>query len=99
MSIPNLETTLKQLRLSGLAATVNLRLQEAAANRLSHGQVSVLTIDSFSVGKLPVLTPAPRRQRPTRRLKADIRHPQPPAIRGSLAELVITDAGPKTGQS
>ena len=37
MSIPNLEITLKQLRLSGLAATVNLRLQEAAANRLSHG--------------------------------------------------------------
>src|SRR5438128_12677261 len=36
MSIPNLETTLKQLRLSGLAGTVSLRLQEAAANRLSH---------------------------------------------------------------
>ncbi len=36
MSIPNLETTLKQLRLSGLAGTLSLRLQEAAANRLSH---------------------------------------------------------------
>src|SRR5260370_33485052 len=36
MSIPNLETTLKQLRLSGLAGTVSLRLQEAAANGLSH---------------------------------------------------------------
>ena len=36
MSIPTLETTLKQLRLSGLAGTVSLRLQEAAANRLSH---------------------------------------------------------------
>jgi len=33
MSIPNLETTLKQLRLSGLAGTVSLRLQEAAARR------------------------------------------------------------------
>jgi DNA replication protein DnaC len=36
MSIPNIETTLKQLRLSGLAASLSLRLQEAAANRLSH---------------------------------------------------------------
>ena len=35
MSIPNLETTLKELRLSGLAGTLSLRLQEAAANRLS----------------------------------------------------------------
>ena len=36
MSIPSLESTLKQLRLSGLAGTLSLRLQEAAANRLSH---------------------------------------------------------------
>jgi DNA replication protein DnaC len=36
MSLPNLETTLKQLRLSGLARSLSLRLQEAAANRLSH---------------------------------------------------------------
>src|SRR5712692_8014866 len=36
MSIPNIETTLKQLRLSGLARSLSLRLQEAAANRLSH---------------------------------------------------------------
>jgi len=33
-----LETTLKQLRLSGLAQTLNVRLQEAAANRLSHAE-------------------------------------------------------------
>jgi len=33
-----LETTLKQLRLSGLLQTLNVRLQEAAANRLSHAE-------------------------------------------------------------
>lgn len=33
-----LETTLKQLRLSGLVQTLNVRLQEAAANRLSHAE-------------------------------------------------------------
>jgi len=33
-----LETTLKQLRLSGLAQTLNVRLQEAAANRLGHAE-------------------------------------------------------------
>jgi len=34
----NLETTLKQLRLSGLSQTLDVRLQEAAANRLSHAE-------------------------------------------------------------
>lgn len=34
----NLDTTLKQLRLSALARTLQLRLQEAASNRLSHGE-------------------------------------------------------------
>ena len=33
-----LENTLKQLRLSGLAQTLNVRLQEAAANRLGHAE-------------------------------------------------------------
>src|SRR6266849_9200726 len=33
-----LETTLKQLRLSGLLQTLDVRLQEAAANRLSHAE-------------------------------------------------------------
>lgn len=33
-----LETALKQLRLSGLLQTLNVRLQEAAANRLSHAE-------------------------------------------------------------
>jgi DNA replication protein DnaC len=38
MNPANLETTLKQLRLSGLAQTLPVRLQEAGANRLSHGE-------------------------------------------------------------
>lgn len=33
-----LETTLKQLRLSGLLQTLSVRLQEATANRLSHAE-------------------------------------------------------------
>ena len=34
----NLENTLKQLRLSGLLQTLNVRLQEAVANWLGHAQ-------------------------------------------------------------
>ena len=50
MSIPNLETTLKQLRLSGLASTVSLRLQEAAANRLAHEEfLEILLQDELNV--------------------------------------------------
>lgn len=33
-----LQTTLRQLRLSGLMQTLDVRLQEAAAARLSHGE-------------------------------------------------------------
>ena len=32
----NLHTTLRQLRLSGLGHSLDVRLQEAAANRLTH---------------------------------------------------------------
>src|SRR6266404_9700486 len=50
MSIPNLETTLKKLRLSGLARTLSLRLQEAAANRLSHEEfLEILLQDELNV--------------------------------------------------
>ena len=38
MNPSNLEFTLKQLRLSGLGQSLSVRLQEAAANRLSHGE-------------------------------------------------------------
>jgi DNA replication protein DnaC len=44
MSTPNLEYQLKALRLSGLARTLSLRLQEAAANRLSHAEFLELII-------------------------------------------------------
>ena len=50
MSIPSIETTLKQLRLSGLAGTLSLRLQEAAANRLSHEEfLEILLQDELNV--------------------------------------------------
>jgi len=38
MNTSNIETTLKQLRLSGLCQTLGVRLQEAAANRLAHAE-------------------------------------------------------------
>src|SRR6266487_1857403 len=38
MNPSHLETTLTQLRLSGLAQTLSVQLQEAGANRLSHGE-------------------------------------------------------------
>ncbi len=38
MNPNNRESTLRQLRLSGLAQSLPVRLQEAAANRLSHGE-------------------------------------------------------------
>jgi DNA replication protein DnaC len=38
MNTNNLDSTLKALRLSGLAQSLPVRLQEAAANRLSHGE-------------------------------------------------------------
>src|SRR6266566_9752794 len=50
MSIPSLENTLKQLRLSGLARTLGLRLQEAAANRLAHEEfLEILLQDELNV--------------------------------------------------
>ena len=50
MSIPNLEATLKKLRLSGLARSLSLRLQEAAANRLSHEEfLEILLQDELNV--------------------------------------------------
>ena len=50
MSTPNLESTLKQLRLSGMAGTISLRLQEAAANRLSHEEfLEIILQDELNV--------------------------------------------------
>jgi DNA replication protein DnaC len=57
MSIPNLENTLKQLRLSGLARSVSLRLQEAAANRLNHQEfLEIIFQDELNVRKERLLS-------------------------------------------
>jgi DNA replication protein DnaC len=67
MSLSNLTSTLKELRLSGLSRTLSVRLQEAAANRLSHEEFLELILqDELNVRKERVLT---------RRTKAaDFRH-------------------------
>lgn len=50
MNPSNIETTLKALRLSGLAQTLNVRLQEAAANRLAHAEfLELLLQDELNV--------------------------------------------------
>lgn len=57
MSIPSLETTCKHLRLSGLASTLSLRLQEAAANRLAHEEfLEILFQDELNVRKERLLS-------------------------------------------
>src|ERR1700709_2349725 len=67
MNHPNLDQTLRQLRLSGLLQTLSVRLQEAAANRLGHAEFLELILqDELSVRKERLLT---------RRTKtADFRH-------------------------
>lgn len=48
----NLETACRQLRLSGLAATLSVRLQEAAGNRLAHAEFLELILqDELNVRK------------------------------------------------
>jgi DNA replication protein DnaC len=44
MTPSSLDTTLRQLRLSGLARTLSVRLQEAAANRLAHAEFLELVL-------------------------------------------------------
>jgi DNA replication protein DnaC len=67
MNHPNLDQTLRQLRLSGLLQTLPVRLQEAAANRLSHAEFLELILqDELAVRQERVLS---------RRTKvADFRH-------------------------
>jgi DNA replication protein DnaC len=67
MNTPNLDAPLRQLRLSGLARTLSVRLQEAAANRLSHAEFLELLIqDELNIRKERLLS---------RRTKAaDFRH-------------------------
>ena len=67
MNHQNIEAACKQLRLSGLALTLNLRLQEATANRLAHEEfLELLLQDELNVRKERLLA---------RRTKdADFRH-------------------------
>nr|MBA4150856.1 hypothetical protein [Verrucomicrobiota bacterium] len=67
MNHPNLDHTLRQLRLSGLLQTLPVRLQEAAANRLTHAEfLELIFQDELSVRQERVLK---------RRTKAaDFRH-------------------------
>jgi DNA replication protein DnaC len=44
MNNPALESTLKQLRLSGMATTLGVRLQEAVASRLTHAEFLALAL-------------------------------------------------------
>ena len=57
MSIPDLETKLKNLRLSGMAGTLSLRLQEAASNRLAHEEfLEIIMQDELNVRQERVLS-------------------------------------------
>src|SRR6058998_4042352 len=52
-----LQTTLRQLRLSGLMQTLDVRLQEAAAGRLGHGEFLELILqDELNVRHQRMLT-------------------------------------------
>jgi len=67
MNSPNLEPTLRQLRLSGLARTLDVRLQEAAASRLTHAEFLELILhDELNVRKERLLS--------RRTQSADFRH-------------------------
>ena len=47
-----LQTTLRQLRLSGLMQTLDVRLQEAAAGRLGHGEFLELIFQDVQVSPI-----------------------------------------------
>jgi len=67
MNHPNLDHTLRQLRLSGLLQTLPVRLQEAAANRLSHADfLELIFQDEMAVRKERLLN--------RRTHSADFRH-------------------------
>jgi hypothetical protein len=68
-----LQTTLRQLRLSGLAQTLDVRLQEAAASRLGHGEFLELILqDELNV----------RQQRQLDRRTKALPSPSPAAATG-----------------
>jgi hypothetical protein len=47
----SLQTTLKKLRLSGMAESLEVRLQEAAGNRLTHGEFLELALQDEVLAK------------------------------------------------
>lgn len=67
MNHPHLDQTLRQLRLSGLLQSLPVRLQEAAANRLSHAEfLELIFQDELTVRQERLLT--------RRTQSADFRH-------------------------
>jgi DNA replication protein DnaC len=69
MNTPALDSTLKQLRLSGLGQSLPARLQEAAANQLSHAEFLELILqDELNIRH--------QRQLNRRTQAADFRHPK-----------------------
>lgn len=69
MNTPALDSTLKQLRLSGLGQSLPARLQEAAANQLSHAEFLELILqDELNIRH--------QRQLSRRTQAADFRHPK-----------------------
>jgi hypothetical protein len=60
MTRPSLLQTLKQLRLSGLAQSLEVRLAEAAGNRLDHGEFLELILqDELNVRSSVTVPPTP----------------------------------------
>ena len=71
-----IQTTLRQLRLSGLSQTLDVRLQEAAANRLSHAEfLELICQDELHVRQLQL------------QLERGREHLRVPARRRRLLEL------------
>ena len=88
MNHPQLDPTLQQLRLSGLATTLDVRLQEAASSRLSHAEFLTLVLqDELNLRQ--------QRRIATRSRAAGFRKPKP--WRTSIGAL--TPRSPKSRSS
>ncbi|MFA5058741.1 MAG: hypothetical protein WC485_11550 [Opitutaceae bacterium] len=57
---PSLQTSLRQLRLSGMSTTLDVRLQEAGANRLTHEQFLELIVQDEMAVRAERRISAPR---------------------------------------
>ncbi len=65
-----LQTTLRQLRLSGLAQTLDVRLQEAAGHNLSHAEFLELILQDELLVRGERLDRSPRQSSPVPRAEA-----------------------------